>query len=907
MRRYVLNPFTTCAPLTHHLPSSRIIPISFSPIFLGHERGYASHQSTVSLHSLLRACRHPLEDLASSTPGSLAGAGLQLQLPPFYTWSSRTDLLCEQIETYLNCMTSTAPMHPSKGNPELSCIAAGTAATSPLFMSLRLFPDASVAHLTRPVLVNSRCPAEAADMHLQTNPVHPRRIKQAPPAHHLSLDAFAQADNPWGSGVSLESTFKHARIGLEAILSRFAARLPLVLVIPTRILVSQKFCEALFTLLVSFQNRGVVSVALELPPASILHEPRPYEAPQQDREPWEGFWCRLPTLCTPWDVLLRDKRCGRVLRHQLGQHTLMPLHVLFPWMVREGFWRDVETGLVVDPIAPLPGLAWACAEREGPDDFLSPDLQKPRLEKEMTDEGGKPFSVNPNSRQGDSTAAMATMSRIPQLTPCAESSSSRSGTTDLHLVEKAFLEAQQGRRQEAANRDRASPSASESALRESGSNAGEDDVLLLGCPPDSIKSLILDSIQSERPKMGEVTGSLQSNSHLTNVFAQVGSLVKETYKWDEKPSCRESESSREAELLGLQNMLEESNKKNDFESLLMQMEWELQNSRRSTERNHRKMKLETRGSCEDGKGSLTNFYGEGYWRCLSRLQVLLNDPTTVWSMPTLHSHQVSLWEKEARSRSTLFSSCGESDGEDDTKATIPTAQRALFIPVVPPLLSSIELEGQRRLRDGTFSSLPPSPGPPDPLWGSFSSTPEGEAEDAVSLARWLPPSLESALAATLNKLPMGYQSASLTRILGDYRRIPPHLHQEEERGEDNIHSGNGDAGDGDALSPASSSYKGDGIRLRCRVRRRPFWYDDPERIAASQEAAVCETGSPSEVRKTEVEFRAVVVDGTLKEMKEVFGGQPQSATIGGGLMALAIPIPGLPSHDLVASWRALCE
>ncbi|KPA76690.1 hypothetical protein ABB37_07537 [Leptomonas pyrrhocoris] len=376
----------------------------------------ALHSHTfLSAQEALQAAKSSFKSGAGSGGGA---AGLTFTLPPLCVWGAalhspsyssedgqghagrhsglttrgRYASIWSPIEAYL------AQLSSSSLQSTRSAASTASPARPPVCASLRLFPDLTVAQLPTTFL---QIPGAAGGADLVNDNVSPsksprgRRRPAAP--HEQPLEAILAMEEPWGSGADAQQTFRHALEGLREVGQQLLPQVPLILQLPTRLLVTQQFLGDLASLLV---RSGWRSVSFELPSTHQLYSPfqtcssdircrgggrrssssrsseqrggrgaernAQVSSPLHDSGAVDAAWCRLPLLCTPWPVLCRHPTLGPSLRH-LRRHDLVPFHVLFSWALTEAkLFEGLEKSLVVDVTAPMPGAERAQATRQSP-------------------------------------------------------------------------------------------------------------------------------------------------------------------------------------------------------------------------------------------------------------------------------------------------------------------------------------------------------------------------------------------------------------------------------------------------------------------------------------------------------------------------------------------------------------
>lgn len=506
--------------------------------------------SAAAASSMTVCAGSPLTSSAQSAPRGLKGGGLQLNLPPLFTWGEEAVSLGNQVDAYLRITREAAyadqearhrqqvvrQLHASPLQSVHTPQSSREAASPPLFLALRLFPDSSVAQLLRP--------SSAAAGHASANGVSSSPRHRLPPAHHISLDVFAECDRPWGSGIDHEEVFRHALNAMEALAARFQPQLPLLVILPTRLMVSQEFCDQLCTL---WTRAALVNVAIELPSTPVLFEPDLRHAAhyggtgEEERDrgerssslgrpnrsrcpPWLQQWARLSTLCAPWEVLRRGEVEGfGALRH-LSPRQLLPLHVLLPWMWEQRMLHHIEQTLVVDTVAPPPNTAEhrrATLENRRCFGHVNGDAEENTKLEGGADEGGgegrsrrasvylneNPMNLSRHTPASRRAANDAVLDAVRRKSRGADSGRSTNSTEEGHpekartpantTVRDATLRvAEQAWRQQAAALGRFSSSSSPSAqgVASDSNECTNGDLLLLDTPPDAVRDLILRSI-----------------------------------------------------------------------------------------------------------------------------------------------------------------------------------------------------------------------------------------------------------------------------------------------------------------------------------------------------------------------------------------------------------------------------
>ncbi|KPI83568.1 hypothetical protein ABL78_7391 [Leptomonas seymouri] len=408
----------------------------------------------ISVQHALQAAKCSIKGGASS-----GAAGLTFTLPPMCIWGSslhshpysndcgqghtgrysglsascRYASIWSPIEAYLAELNNSTLQHAHLVSPATST------AQQPVFVSLRLFPDLSVAQLPTTFLQMPRSAQGGAAVAGASRSQFLRRHRRPAAPHEQPLEAILAMEEPWGSGADPQQTFSHALNGLREIGQRLLPQVPLILQLPTRLLVSQQFLEDLVTLLV---QSGWRSVSFELPSTHQLYSPfqahssdsngngvssssrcswsragRKTEgnaqvlSSQEDDGAIDAAWCRLPLLCTPWPALCRHAALGPSLR-QLRRRDVVPFHILFSWALTEAkLFDSLEQSMVVDVTAPMPGAELAQATRQSPSSVGVPaeearrafHNQKP-VPAPSSNRGGEEEEGDRNSRISDLTA-----------------------------------------------------------------------------------------------------------------------------------------------------------------------------------------------------------------------------------------------------------------------------------------------------------------------------------------------------------------------------------------------------------------------------------------------------------------------------------------------------------------------
>jgi hypothetical protein len=339
--------------------------------------------------------------LSASSSNRGGAAGLTFTLPPLCVWGaslhfpsveeshehtprsslsstsaarSRFASIWSPVEAYLSRLHGLFSQGSEEGGVGMSFVA------PPVWVALRLFPDLTVAQMPTTFLHTPHSAPEWKEQQRESS----RACRRRAASHEQPLQAILAMDEPWGSGADPRQVFRHAIDGLREVGQRLLPQVPLILQLPTRLLVSQQFLDDLATMLV---RSGWRSVAFELPSTHQLL--CPFQAPSLDgrggskASPCAGegsqlpsahdngaadaAWCRLPLLCTSWATLCRHPSLGPTLRH-LRRHDVVPFHVLFAWATTEAkLFHTLERSLVVDVTAPMPGAEMALAVQQSPD------------------------------------------------------------------------------------------------------------------------------------------------------------------------------------------------------------------------------------------------------------------------------------------------------------------------------------------------------------------------------------------------------------------------------------------------------------------------------------------------------------------------------------------------------------
>lgn len=478
----------------------------------------------LTLSAILSGGQHGFGPSASGDggPAPVGPRALQLNLPPLFTWGGRdargglTESLAAYVDPVLRaCRAATS-------SPQL--FSPTGLLQPPSLLLLRLFPDSTVASLSRNQRQQpqwqrggggSSSGGEAVILFSGGQAVAAAR--QARQAHRLPLDAFVEAENPWGGSTDPQAVLREAVATLRAITERFAGT-PIVLVLPTRMLVTQAFCDNLVRSIAHANSSGggggggIVGLVFELPSTRVLYEVEGSPGDAMLKRSSTGgaagpSWARLSLATTPWESLLR---CGdrygdsisRPLRQRLTRHTLLPLHVLLPWVVHAGLLLGGgvgEVGLGVDTTLPRSAGSseYRRASAEGPDFFALGSAHALRSEQCQQDRfssggGGEYFTAFMTDTRLSAAAAQHTPAVHAAATDALRRSQAdgarASRGVDLDAVTEAVRDRQRG---DGGTHTRASPPPFGSPGSGGGGSGG---LLTLDAPPESLRRLIMESV-----------------------------------------------------------------------------------------------------------------------------------------------------------------------------------------------------------------------------------------------------------------------------------------------------------------------------------------------------------------------------------------------------------------------------
>lgn len=261
----------------------------------------------VSRQSFSRAfsfsCLRYAATLANRFETTHQSTGVQLNLPPLFLWRRNRQEVVEYIREYAEALCHS-------GFP-------------PPHLLLRFFPDSSL---------------------IDTNTLA-----------GLSLSLFREGTNVWWTNGLPEVYFSSVMECLEDIAAvMHTMSISPVVCLPTRLVVSQRFLDSLFGFL---SSQGWSTLALELPANRQM-----MEGSVRATQPLDTNWCSLGSIAKSWtDLVPQLSSVGSVTLD-----TLLPLHVLFPWVLQHGYWKSVESWLVVDTIPHHPSAPSTDSERTPP-------------------------------------------------------------------------------------------------------------------------------------------------------------------------------------------------------------------------------------------------------------------------------------------------------------------------------------------------------------------------------------------------------------------------------------------------------------------------------------------------------------------------------------------------------------
>lgn len=810
-------------------------------------------------------------------------AGLSLTLPPLCTWAASSvtssaassafypasiprrrlsgrnqQVLCQQLEAYVDAVE-----------------------TPPLFVVLRLFPDLSIVHLKG-----------------RSSGGKDRRGRQKGVLHEYPLDTFLSIEEPWGPGVDPQQVFRSALADLEELAAHFLPRFPLLLQLPTRLLVSQQFLHELASLLTRV---GWRSIAWELPLNHQL-DIAPHEGSVAESELADSSWCRLSTLSTPWTDLCRHQSYGATLR-QLRQDDRVPLHALFSWATADArLFAGLEQGLVLDTTPVLSREQQAAPPppaRHGP----------------LNDDGarGTTFYMDEDpTRRLDAQRGQ----------------------------DSALLKSPPGVLRPLPPIDAAAPS-----LRKSCHPTAE---LSLDAPPDHLRALILESVavspsgaaSPDQDEGGRAERSTNASRHLIKKFGQ---LIQHSFSQEaDDASDSASQTALEREAAELEQLLRSADQasgypqrnasgRNAVEEMLSQMQqslsdWEVQRGGGVQGTTHLSSARDESGSAAlsrldaaaDGVENARHGCWDGareYWTRIYDLECQLM-ARFIMTTPTYHLGHVEAWKAGYHgSRRVLQGSLGTRDVRSSTFSKTTNDSRPLLtvfhnlLPVLPPM----EVEVERLLREGHVSATPPLP----------SAMPSSSS--SLSLAPWLPPDINAALSTALHHLPAAYQICERRRVLRPYHDLRRNgvmgssrsgaIGNRPDTVEDDYQGDDAETVLGNPPSSGDSWLSSEGL---VRIRAKPrdcelFRYAPPSRVAKEREDRLtnCNPASPCEKDSSGAGLPGFVPVSDVETLfeKSLMQSIAAQALSAGPSPAsppprvLSIPHPGISTSQLNCSWQ----
>ncbi|GET91827.1 hypothetical protein, unknown function [Leishmania tarentolae] len=753
--------------------------VSLQPFCDGRALLQHQHEPAAHAHRFLSASQVVC---SRATRAQNSAAGLSVTLPPLCAWgscadagggsSSRYSDVWAPIESYL-AQLSAADACNNGGKSGMT--PAGP--SPPLCLVLRLFPDLTIAQL--PAL------RRGSEGHTKS----PGRLCNgfiAP--HEYPLDAILGAEELWGGGADPQRVFRDSIDCLHEVGQRLLPKLPLVLQLPTRLLVSQQFLHDLAVLLVRDSWR---SVSFELPSTHQLYSCSAGRAGAEVRTPTtttsatdvgavDAAWCRLPILCTPWPTLCRHPALGRTLR-QLRRHDVVPFHVLYSWAVAEmQLFKDFELSIAVDTTAPMPGEEALHAYLQGPssvgrsaEEFDSASLQTPRQLCDSTDaarsvsqtEGGAHrtqrhvyMSENPmtagRAARGFSDGVLNTLQRRD-----ASKKPFESHKPGLDCVEKEW---RLGRHTSATSRSVTATAVAHTPDAFSGSQSGLS--ISLDAPPDHLRALIeksiVDSDVTAPSPLSQRRRSVQKAAQAVQRTTEEPSATTSGYTGSPSSTSTSDDDqiapSMEAEELG--RLLRETNDASDAGRASFDMDMIMAEVQRYTCAHvptppvHREDRCGLHGAPGTDPGVIVNAWSAfpGYWSCMHAIVEDVTHATLLWTSPTFNKAAVQAWT------AAYYASQQPRAGHGEEHISTRNSPLPLVVPIYMPVQSVMHVEVGRLLREGRWFEQPPL----------LQSREEGEV-----LHTWLPAPLNVALADTLSRLPGLYQALERRRLLRDHQRL----------------------------------------------------------------------------------------------------------------------------------------
>ncbi|KAK7194723.1 hypothetical protein NESM_000392000 [Novymonas esmeraldas] len=889
------------------------------------------HASAAHAHRYLSAA----EVVGAQAAAGTSAAGISVTLPPLCAWGACVDAddasevgLPRSHRDSNRFAALWAPVlsyvaHLSGGSAAVAC--ASTPLSPPLCLVLRLFPDLTVAQL----------PSVHRGGSTTSSPCAP---------HEYPLDAILGAAEVWGSGTDSQQVFRNAIAGLHEMGQRLLPQVPLVLQLPTRLLVSQQFLHDVATLLV---RDGWRSVSFELPSTHQLYSSSSSgggggggggsACRRRDVEDTvvDSTWCRLPLLCTPWQTLCRHPGLGHTLR-QLRRHDVVPFHVLYAWAVAEmQLFNGLERSLVVDTTAPMPGEeaarqahlqgrdtvgqsagemeravppagldraaseCWAEARREV-DGAGSTDVRVCMADNPLTTRAaGAHFSsdvVDAVRQRGRATgggaaaaAAAAAAAGVPR-------------PADLDVVEREWRRRRQP--------EVATPSATAASAQPSRSSPGRPasaPSLVLDTPPDHLRALIEGSILRDDGD-GTTPTAVTPQRRL---LQKVGQFMQRTMS-DDAAAPADAEASTSTDDSGaslaqqaeeLERLLREANEARNTSSSAVSGVEHMMTEMHRYMRAHAQPPAPTVESptspahtaamhaapcAESGPSPNAWSACAGYWSCIHALTQGTAGAALLWTAPTFHAAAVRAWTAAYHASQTASGSrrLGETSRPRPPLLPPPVA----VVPVYMPVQSAMRVEVERLLREGRQFARPPLCA--------------GDAEAERPLHTWLPASLNAALADALTALPRGYEARERRRLLRDHQRLRRGGAQAARRPASVVESVAALPVTGDAESDT------DVVRIRVKHEALPLFLLSPAQVQRREAQASADAlAAASEARVDEGRVRTV--NESLAQAVES-GYRAAAASRDGGagvwpppLTMMHVPTPGLSAVELHRSWHCL--
>ncbi|AIO01382.1 hypothetical protein LPMP_330890 [Leishmania panamensis] len=843
--------------------------------------------------------------------------------------SSRYGDVWAPIESYLTHLSGDITDTNDRGKsgmapPDLS---------PPLCLVLRLFPDLTIAQL--PILHRGNGKGSRAPLRARGSFITP---------HEYPLEAILGTEELWGSGADPRRVFRSAIDCLQELGRRLLPQLPLVLQLPTRLLVSQQFLHDLATLLIC---DGWRSVSFELPSTHQLYSchaegsssgvPAASAAEATDVGATDTAWCRLPLLCTPWATLCRHPGLGRTLR-QLRRHDVVPFHVLYSWAVAEmQLFNRLELSIVVDTTAPMPGEEALHAYLQSPSSVgrSAEELHRApqQLPREFRSSTGVTLSSSQTDNDTDSTHRHVYMSENPMTTRRSEvdlfngvnDAVRRRGWSGARReVDRADLDNAEKEWRLQKRLCTTSPSEMTTAVAHTPLASLENSgglSLTLDAPPDHLRALIeksiVDSDASSRPPLSQRQRLLQKvGQFMQRTIVEPPATASDSSAVPlSNPTCEDHENaSLKQEAEELERLLREANDASDAaaasseaEMMIAEMQWYMRASSQASSCNMENGAVE-RASCEPlpgyrGQSRKTNNAQDanpettsnawsafpGYWSCMHALVEEVTHATLLWTAPTFNKAAVHAWT--AAYHASQLPSAGHGEAPLSRDAPLP-----LIIPIYMPVQSAMHAEVERLLREGRWFKQPP-------LLQS--------REEAIALHTWLPASLNVALADALSRMPSDYQSHERRRLLHDHQR----LRREGARAARRV----GSVIEPAAISPTSSAPSGDEdelypVRIRIHQEARPLYLLTPAQVERRESqvfkeaAAACAPSGEGEAQLSTCVSEANSAFAQAVEEYYRVTSPTCNAVLAHRMPSmpfLQVPTPGLSIDKLYRSWRCL--